>query len=313
MEINVILPCLNEERAIGPTIQAVKNIAPAARILVVDNGSSDRTVEIASSLGVDVLYEPNKGKGFAFRRGIDNLDHDCKYVFMIDGDDTYEIKKLHEGIELINRGYDMVVGVREDVFEKTTNRSQHYRRGHKSGNQLLTFAFRKLFGITLTDTLSGWRLMSRGYVESFSGGASGFELEAELNVHAYTLSVGITELSIGYTGRLEGSHSKLNTYKDGWAILRRNLSLYKSERPSLAYSFLALPWLLISLVLGIRVGKTYLVTQLVPQFPSLIVGITSFIIAGNLWVTGMILEHVRLSRVQIARSIYKNNNLRIKS
>lgn len=306
----MILPCLNEELAIGPTIEAIRKVAPTARILVVDNGSSDRTLEIATQSGADVLHEPNKGKGFAFRRGISNLDHDCKYVFMIDGDDTYEVKKLHEGINLIDRGYDMVVGVREEVSIQATDRSLHYRRGHKSGNRLLTYAYKKLFGISLSDTLSGWRLMSRGYVDSFAGGASGFEIEAELNVHAYTLSAAIIEIPIAYNGRYEGSHSKLNTYKDGWAILRRNLALYKSERPSLAYSLLASPWLLISLILGIRVGKTYLETQLVPQFPSLIVGIATFIVAGNLWVTGMVLEHVRSIRVQIARSIYKNKSMK---
>lgn len=302
----MILPCLNEELAIGPTIEAVRKVAPSARILVVDNGSSDRTLEVAASYGADVLHEPNKGKGFAFRRGIANLDFDCKYVFMIDGDDTYEVTKLQEGIVLIDRGYDMVVGVREVVVNQDADRSLHYRRGHKSGNRLLTFAYRKLFGIALSDTLSGWRLMSRGYVDSFAGGATGFEIEAELNVHAYTLSAAIVEIPIAYNGRYEGSHSKLNTYKDGWAIFRRNLALYKSERPSLAYSLLASPWLIMSIVLGARVGKTYLETQLVPQFPSLIVGIATFIVAGNLWVTGMVLEHVRSNRVQIARSIYKN-------
>ena len=305
----MILPCLNEELAIGPTIEAIREIAPTARILVVDNGSSDRTVEIAAALGADVLHEPKKGKGFAFRRGISNLDRDCKYVFMVDGDDTYEVKNIHKGIDFIDRGYDMVVGVREEAVDQETDRSLHYRRGHKSGNQLLTLAYRKLFGITLSDTLSGWRLMSRGYVDSFSGGATGFEIEAELNVHAYTLTAAVIEIPIAYKGRPEGSYSKLNTFKDGWAILRRNLALYKSERPAVAYSLLASPWLLISLVLGVRVGRTYLETQLVPQFPSLIVGITTFIVAGNLWVTGMILEHVRLNRVQIARNLYKKNSL----
>jgi glycosyltransferase involved in cell wall biosynthesis len=307
MEINVILPCLNEELSIGPTIESIRHVAPGARILVVDNGSSDQTIEIALALGAEVLQEPNRGKGFAFRRGIANLDPDCKYIFMIDGDDTYDVKKLHDGIALIDRGYDMVVGAREENITQATDRSLHYRRGHKSGNRLLTFAYRKLFGITLSDTLSGWRLMSRGYVDSFAGGASGFEIEAELNVHAYTLSAAIIEIPVAYNGRYEGSHSKLNTYKDGWAILRRNLALYKSERPSLAYSILASPWLMISLILGVRVGKTYLETQLVPQFPSLIVGIATFIVAGNLWVTGMVLEHVRSNRVQIARALYKNN------
>jgi hypothetical protein len=96
----------------------------------------------------------------------------------------------------------------------------------------------------------------------------------------------------------------LSTYKDGYRILRRNLSLFRSERPSLAYGLLAAPWLIISFYLGQEVLRTYFESGLVPRFPSLIAAVGAFILAGNLWVTGMVLEKVRLHRVAIARMIY---------
>ena len=307
MKINVILPCLNEEQSIGQTIEAILKLDLDLKILVVDNGISDRTIEVASRYGVKILHAPKKGKGFAFRRGIDNLDHDCKYVFMVDGDDTYEVEPLRNALNSIDFGYDMVIGNRVALQHHAVQRKNLYRPGHKFGNKILSYIYKRLFGIHLSDTLSGWRLMSRSFTNSFGGGASGFEIEAELNVHAFTLSASILEIPIEYRGRYLDSESKLNTITDGWAIMRRNLALYKSERPSIAYGFLSTPWLVISGYLGIKVGQTYLETQLVPQFPSLIVGIATFIIAGNLWVTGMILERVRLNRVQLARIIYRGS------
>ncbi len=307
MQINVLLPCFNEEASIGFTILQVRKFCPAARIVVIDNRSTDNTAKIATSMGVEVIYEPRQGKGFAFRRGINNLDPDCKYVFMVDGDDTYEISSISTALELIDKGFDMVIGSRIPSTKLLEHRSVDFRRGHKIGNRLLSITYSQLFGISLTDTLSGWRMMSRGFVNSFSGGASRFEIEAELNIHAYTLNAAVTEILVEYKGRHVDSHSKLNTYRDGWAILRRNLSLYKSERPGIAYSIISFPWLMISIFMSYRVGRTYLETQMVPQFPSLIVGMATFVVAGHLWATGMILERVRLTRVQAAIAMYRMN------
>ena len=174
-------------------------------------------------------------------------------------------------------------------------------------NLILSSVFRKLFKIDIADTLSGWRVLSRSFVDSFPGGDSAFEIEAELNAHAFTLSVAVCEVPVDYIGRLDGSNSKLRTYRDGWLILRRNFRLYKSERPMLAYSLLSTPWILISAILLIRVLNTYFETGLVPQFPSLIAAVGGFIVSCNLWVTGMILERVRLQRVALARFAYSRS------
>ena len=309
-KIVAVIPCLNEEVSIAETIRAIKVELPECQIIVVDNGSSDNTIQKALNAGAEVIREPQKGKGFAVRRGFNQLPIDLDAIFIVDGDSTYEIAPIHTGIsKIVNEGFDMVVGKRTIVQEIQEEKGREYRLGHSTGNQLLSLLFMKLFRIKLTDTLSGWRVFSPGFIRSVPGGASGFEIEAELNAHAYTLAAAVVEIPVKYRERIEGSESKLRTYRDGWLILRRNLSLYRNERPSIAFRFLALPWVFVSLLLGYRVMSEYLQTNLVPKFPSLIAAVGAFIIASNLWVTGMILERLRLQRVTIARYHYKSASI----
>jgi len=305
MKIAAVIPCLNEENSIVQTIEGIRKVTPGLDIWVVDNGSTDQTVKMAESTGVFVLREPQQGKGFALRRGFTSIPDGYGAYFMVDGDDTYGVTELTRAIKLIEiDGYDVVIGRREAPALPPTDRKIEYRFGHSLGNKFLTSVFTKLFGIQISDTLSGWRLMSSGYVKSFSGGNSGFEIEAELNAHCYTINAAVTEIPVSYTGRLIDSHSKLNTYKDGFLILRRNLRLYRSERPLLAYTLLSIPWFLISGILVIPILLTYQETQLVPRFPSLIVAVGTFIVACNLWIAGMILEKTRQIRTAMARELY---------
>ena len=308
MKVVAIIPCLNEELSIANTIRSIRSANNKLEIIVVDNGSTDNTVLIAKKSGARVLREPKKGKGFAVRRAFANLPKEAEIVFIVDGDDTYGIENLGKAIKLVLvDGYDMVVGARKTVNSNDSTRKSEFRIGHSFGNLILSYVFRKLFRIDIADTLSGWRVLSRSFVDSFPGGDSAFEIEAELNAHAFTLSVAVCEVPVDYIGRLDGSNSKLRTYRDGWLILRRNFRLYKSERPMLAYSLLSTPWILISAILLIRVLNTYFETGLVPQFPSLIAAVGGFIVSCNLWVTGMILERVRLQRVALARFAYSRS------
>ena len=308
MKVVAIIPCLNEELSIANTIRSIRSANNKLEIIVVDNGSTDNTVLIAKKSGARVLREPKKGKGFAVRRAFANLPKEAEIVFIVDGDDTYGIENLGKAIKLVLvDGYDMVVGARKTVNSNDSTRKAEFRIGHSFGNLILSSVFRKLFKIDIADTLSGWRVLSRSFVDSFPGGDSAFEIEAELNAHAFTLSVAVCEVPVDYIGRLDGSNSKLRTYRDGWLILRRNFRLYKSERPMLAYSLLSTPWILLSAILLLRVLNTYFETGLVPQFPSLIAAVGGFIVSCNLWVTGMILERVRLQRVALARFAYSRS------
>lgn len=296
MKVVALIPCLNEEASITETISSLRKTQLDIRIVVIDNGSTDSTLEKALAAGADVLREPRKGKGFAVQTGFNSLPDDADAVFMVDGDATYGLENLPTALEMISKfGFDMVVGNRKTDSRSTAVKS--YRRGHRLGNWVLTKIYQNLFGIKLVDTLSGWRLMSLPFVKSFPASASSFEIEAELNVHAYNLSSSVGEVECNYKERLDGSSSKLNTFKDGWLILKRNISLYKSERPSVAFKFLALPWLIASALLTSLPVSDYISSGQVARFPSLIAGVGAFIISTNLWVTGMILERVRLQRV----------------
>jgi len=308
MRIAVILPCFNEEVAIGSTISEVKQCLPTADIYVIDNGSTDSTVEKALAFGVKVILEPQKGKGFAVRRAFSLLCDDYDTFLMVDGDSTYGLENVQEAVNLVStHGYDMVVGTRVMNDDHSVLRAEHFRLGHKFGNRILSGLFRSLFKLPISDTLSGYRVFSQGFVKSFSGGASGFEIEAELNAHAFLISAAVTELPVTYRGRLDGSTSKLNTYRDGSKIFKSNFKYFRNERPLLAFSLLAAPWALMSFGLVLRAIRDYLKTNLVHNFPSLIAGVGAFIIACNLYVTGMILERIRLQRAAIARYEYNKS------
>ena len=309
-QIFVIVPCLDEESSIKQTIREIRRFLPDSSIVVVDNGSKDHTREIARSEGVKVLVEPKKGKGFAVRNALSRMPSDCDVVFITDGDDTYSAEPVLEAVSLIrDAGYDMIIGKRESNSEDESPRGKIFRLGHATGNRLLTRVFRLLFPVEITDTLSGWRVMSRGFAKSFTGGASGFEIETELNAHAYLLKCGVKEIPVLYKGRGKESYSKLKTIPDGLRILRMNLHLFRSERPYFAFVLTALPWSLMSLFLLLRSLNDYFRTGLVPHFPSLIAGIGSFTVSALLWVTGMILERVRMSREASARALYSASTI----
>lgn len=304
MRIAAVIPCLNEELSIGRTILAIKKLGLVVDIYVVDNGSTDNTVKIAEESGAVVLREPQKGKGFAIRRAFSFIPDSYDVYFMVDGDDTYDVRNLSEAASLVViDGYDLVIGKRI-IDSSTGSRKKEFKFGHSLGNRFLTLAFQILFRIQITDTLSGWRVMSPGYVRSFAGGASGFDIEAELNAHCHTINASVIELPVTYQGRMDDSHSKLRTYRDGLIIFRRNFKLYRTEKPLAAYSILSLPWVVFSSVLLYRVIETYQRTNLVPHFPSLIAAVGMFLVACNLWVTGMILEKTRQTRVAISRAMY---------
>lgn len=302
-----IIPCFNEEQSIEATISEIRNHLPGAYIWVVNNSSTDRTWAVAERCGALVINEPQKGKGFAVRNAFSKIPAQIDAIFMVDGDDTYEISRVQEACNQIALGYDMVVGTRIPVAEESDSRLPAFRRGHTYGNQILSRINLILFGIDIPDTLSGWRVMSPGFVRSFAGGASSFEIEAELNAHAFLISAAVASIDIGYRGRQHGSNSKLNTYADGLRILRRQMFLFRSERPIIAYTLLSIPWIVLSATLVRNVLTKYFETHLIPNFPSLIAGVGCFMVGSLLWATGMILENVRIGRQTFARSRYANS------
>jgi glycosyltransferase involved in cell wall biosynthesis len=300
-----IVPCYNEALSISATIEEIRLFAQDIEIWVIDNNSADATGSTAKSLGARVLHCPTVGKGYAVRQAFAAVTEDFDVIFMVDGDHTYDVANIQSAFDsVITDGYDMVIGRRIYSNEAQGDRDAPYRAGHATGNKALSLLFKCLFKIDIPDTLSGWRCFSPGFVRSFTGGASGFELETELNAHLFLIKGSVKSINVGYKGRIEGSHSKLNTYSDGIRILRRILFLFRTERPMMAYTWLGTPWFVLSMILIRNVLETYFNTKTIPNFPSLIAGVGSFLASILLWTTGLILSNQRISRAALARYFY---------
>ena len=308
MSVFVILPALNEEHGILETINQIKNYVPSAKILVVDNGSTDRTIEIVKAAQIQIVFEPKIGKGFAVRRAFSYLPLGVDSVFIVDSDGTYSVSEFSKAHQLIvEKGFDMVVGNRKIQNDSIHGRLTEFRSGHIFGNWAISKLSKILQPSNILDSLSGWRVMSPEFVRSFTGGASGFEIESELNAHASLLQCAVTNIDVQYQGRHVNSESKLHTYRDGFKIIRMIMRIFRDNRPLLAFSLLSFPWLLTSFIaIGIAI-KGYLSTGLVLHFPSLIAGVGMFIIGVQLIVTGMILERVKNIRLAMYQYAYRSS------
>lgn len=296
--IAVVIPCYNEEASIASVIQGFRASLPEARIVVIDNASTDGTAQAARSHGAEVIVEPRSGKGNAVRRAFADIDADA-YV-MADGDGTYDASAAPRMVALLaDAGLDMVIGVREHGDDQGA-----YRRGHVLGNRVFSQVFQRLFDFQISDTLSGYRVMSRRFVKSFVFGRSGFEIEAELNVHAALLGANYAEVRTAYGSRQEDSPSKLRTYRDGWRILRRQLRLFRDVRPAAAFALLAVPWFIAAIALILPPVIGYFETGLVAKFPSLIAGVGCLLVAVQVTISGLILDRVALGRREAVRLQY---------
>jgi glycosyltransferase involved in cell wall biosynthesis len=295
--IAVLLPCYNEEAAIGATVRGFRAALPTATVYVYDNNSRDRTCEVAAEAGAVVRTERQQGKGHVVRRMFADIDADV-YV-MADGDLTYDPEAAPAMVDmLLAEQFDMVVGTRRHE-EKGA-----YRGGHVIGNRLFTNLLSGLFGRSFTDIFSGYRVFSRRFVKSFPVLSSGFEIETEISVHALELRMPVGEVETAYGARPEGSESKLSTFRDGWRILTTIATLYRIERPVLFYGSIGALLLALALVLSIPLVITYLDTGLVPRFPTaiLITGMT--IIAVLCFFAGLILDTVTRGRREMRRLAY---------
>ena len=305
-KVCVILPCFNESLTLPTVVGQIQKISSDIEILVVDNSSTDDSFDIASKLGVKVVREIKKGKGFAVKRGFLSLSDKCEIVVIVDSDDTYALSNLISAINLVkDYNYDMIVGNRINEADSNENRISVFRRGHRTGNLLFSKLSQLLHPSGVLDSLSGFRVMSRNFVESFTGGASEFEIEAELNAHAAFIKAAVGNIDVNYKGRPIGSESKLRTYRDGCKILLINFKIFRTYRPKIAYSLLALFWITLSLSLGYKPITEYFHTGLVPRIPSLIAAVGALVVSIQLWNTGMILERVNVAHVSQVRHNYK--------
>jgi glycosyltransferase involved in cell wall biosynthesis len=295
--VAVLIPCCNEEKTIAAVVRNFRNVLPEAQVYVYDNNSSDRTREEAQSAGAVVRREATQGKGWVVRRMF--ADIEAGYYVLVDGDATYDASAAVQMVAQAEREH-LAMLVARRVHQAT----RAYPPGHMLGNRLFSHSVAWFFGTSFTDVTSGYRVLSRAFVKSFPVFSGGFEIEAELTVHALTLGLPVAEVATVYKERPAGSLSKLHTYRDGVRILWMVLALYKNEKPMQFFGALGILCLLASLVLAYPVAMEFLRTGLVPRFPTAILATGIAIYALIMFACGLILDTVTKGRREVKLLAY---------
>ena len=300
-KIAVLIPCYNESKTIEKVVKDYKKELPNADIYVYDNNSSDGTDEIAKNAGAIVKYEYKQGKGNVIRSMFKDIDADC--YLMIDGDDTYSVGNAKEMCKYILDGKaDMVIGDRLSSTYFTENK----RPFHNFGNKLVRWLINTLFKSNVKDIMTGYRAFSYEFVKTFPVLSKGFEIETEMTIHALDKNFLLKEIPVGYKDRPAGSVSKLNTYSDGFKVLKTIARLFKEYKPMIFFGIVSTLFFIISIIFATPVFIEYFKTGLVPRFPTLIFSGFLLIISMLMLVCGIILEVVVKKHRQLFELILIN-------
>ncbi len=265
-KIAVLIPCYNEEKTIAKVVRDAKAALPEAVVYVYDNNSSDRTVELAEAEGAVVRHEYMQGKGNVIRRMFREVEAEC-YI-MVDGDDTYPMEYAAGMVnKVLNRNADMVVGDRLSSTYFTENK----RPFHNFGNTIVRSSINRLFNCEIKDIMTGYRAFSYGFVKTFPVLSTGFEIETEMTIHAVYNNMQIENVIVDYRDRPEGSESKLNTFSDGFKVIRTIVKLYRDYKPLGFFGMCAAVLTVIAVLMFIPILIAYLETGLVLRFPTLFV------------------------------------------
>ena len=263
--LSVLIPCYNEAQTIAKVVGDFRRELPEAEIRVFDNNSTDGSAALAEDAGAIVCPVPQQGKGNVVRKMFRDVDADI-YV-MVDGDDTYPAEKVRELIAPIAEGRaDIVAGDRLSTTYMTENK----RPFHGFGNRLVCFLISLFWGRRINDVMTGYRAFSRRFVKNCPVISGGFEIETEMTLHALDKRLDILEVPIAYRDRPAGSCSKLNTFRDGFRVLRMIFNLLRFYRPMQFFGGLGLLSVVLGVVFAVPVFVEYFRTGLVPRFPTLI-------------------------------------------
>lgn len=286
-KIAVLIPCYNEEKTIEKVVTDAKKALPEAVIYVYNNNSSDRTAELAKKAGAVVRNEYKQGKGNVIRRMFQEVEAEC-YV-MVDGDDTYPMDAARKMVDkVLSRNADMVVGDRLS----STYFEENKRPFHNMGNSMVRASINLLFKSDIQDIMTGYRAFSYRFVKTFPVLSKGFEIETEMTIHAVYNNMQVENVVITYRDRPEGSESKLNTYSDGFKVLRTIFRMFRQYRPFAFFGLLACLLLVVATGFFIPVAIEYVETGLVPKFPTLIVCGFAALAAIQSLFSGLILHNL---------------------
>src|SRR5919198_2891114 len=206
--VSIVLPCLDEERAVGQVVddawQGVESIGGEGEVIVVDNGSTDRSAEIAEEHGARVVHEPRRGYGSAYLRGL--AEAQGEIVVMADADGTYPLTDLRPFVAEIAAGADLALGSR---FRGNIHRGAMPWTHRWIGNPLLTAVLNVFFGVRVSDAHCGLRAIRRSVVPRLQLHATGMEFASEMILKAAKRGLRVDDIPIEYRPRV--GESKLHT------------------------------------------------------------------------------------------------------
>ena len=288
-KVAVLIPCFNEAKTIKKVVEDCKNSIssiPNSNIYVYDNNSTDNTAEIAQNAGAIVRHEYKQGKGNVIRRMFREINAEC-YI-MIDGDDTYPAEEIPRMAEyVLNQKYDMVIGDRLS----SSYFSENKRAFHGLGNKLVRGSINFFFKNDIRDIMTGYRAFSLEFVKTYPVLSRGFEIETEMSIFAIVNNMAMKNHVIDYRDRPQGSTSKLNTFSDGFKVLRLIFTLYRNYKPFNFYGMLAVLLIVISAIVFIpRVWIPYRASGMVANMPTLIICGFCVIAAIISFYSGLILD-----------------------
>lgn len=292
-KIAVLVPCYNEAQTIKKVVEDFKKALPEAVVYVYNNNSTDDTAKIAAEAGAVVRNEYKQGKGNVIRRMFREIDAEC-YI-MADGDDTYPAEFALQMVDLVlNKNCDMVVGDRLS----STYFSENKRPFHNFGNEIVRKSINFLFKSKIKDIMTGYRAFSYQFVKTFPVLSTGFEIETEMTIHAVDKNMSVGNVVIEYRDRQEGSESKLNTFSDGFKVIKTIIRLFKAYKPLWFYGFISLVLAAVSIAFFIPILVAYGETGLVPKFPTLIMCCFVMTVAILSFFSGSILQSLRQKEKQ---------------
>jgi glycosyltransferase involved in cell wall biosynthesis len=217
VEVSLVMPCLNEEQTIGAciekAIEGFRRLSLRGEIIVCDNGSTDRSVAIATGLGARVVHERRRGYGSAYMRAIAEASADL--IIMGDSDDTYDFTDLEPFLAPLRAGYDLVMGSRftGKILPGAMTFSHRY-----IGNPVLSGILRAFYGVSVSDAHCGMRSFTKHAYARMGLQTTGMEFASEMVINAGRAQLKIQEVPITYYPRV--GESKLETWRDGWRHLR---------------------------------------------------------------------------------------------
>ena len=303
-KIAVLIPCYNEELTIEKVIKDFKKELPNADIYVYDNNSKDKTFEIAKNAGAIVRKENRQGKGNVVRTMFREIDADI-YV-MVDGDDTYPAEFVHKLIEPVKNGEaDMVIG---DRLSNGTYQKQIKKNFHEFGNNLVRNSINLLFNNKLKDIMTGYRVFNKMFVKNMPVMSTKFELETEMTLFALDKKFRIKEIPIVFRERPEGSESKINTFSDGFKVMKTIIKMFKDHKPLKFFTIIFAIFLILGLMVGIPVIVEFYKTGYITKMPSAVLATGFVILAVISEQCGILLNTI----VKQNRENYELNLLRYK-